>query len=160
MKVFRVLAAALLPLMVSFAAAQAQSSDVSVTHVWSRATPGGAKTGAAFFEMTAKGAAGDKLIAAKSDAAERVELHNHIHEDGVMKMRRVDAIDVPAGEMVTLKPGGFHLMLMGLKHPLKAGDELELTLVFEKAGEVGVKASVEPIGAKAPAGHHGGGHKH
>lgn len=161
MVVIRVFAAAiLLPLMLSFAAAQGHSGDVLVSNAWSRATPGGVRTGVAYFEITDKGAAGDKLIGAKSDVAERVELHNHIHEDGVMKMRRVDAVEVPAGETVTLNPGGFHLMLMNLKRPLKAGDELKLTLVFEKAGEIEVTASVEPIGAKGPAGHIGGEHKH
>lgn len=159
--VIRVLAAALLlPFMLSFAAAQGQSGDVTVSNAWSRATPGGAPNGAAFFEITAKGAAGDKLVAAKSDVADRVELHNHIHEGGVMKMRQVDAIPVPAGGTVKLEPGGFHVMLLGLKRPLKAGDELKLTLVFEKAGEMGITASVKPIGAKGPDGHNGGGHKH
>ncbi|MCL4766538.1 MAG: copper chaperone PCu(A)C [Hyphomicrobiaceae bacterium] len=151
-----VAAAILLPVLFSFAAAQSGSGGVSVSQAWSRATPGGARNGAAYFQVTAKGAGGDKLVAARSDAADRVELHTHLHEGGVMRMRQVEAIELPAGKTVTLEPGGFHLMLLNLKRPLKAGEDLELTLVFEKAGEVAVKATVEPIGAKGPAGGHMG----
>lgn len=141
--------AALLPLLSSFAVAQ--ESNVAVLDAWARETPGGAKTGAAFLQVTAK-TDSDKLIDARSSVAEHVELHNHVHENGVMRMRRVDAIEVPAGKTVTLEPGGYHLMLMNLKQPLKAGDTIDLTLVFEKAGQVEVTASVQPIGAKGPGG--------
>lgn len=178
MRKFTILAAAvLLPLLSSFAAAE--EANVTVSQAWARSTPGGARNGAAFLQVTAKGSP-DKLVGAKSDVAEQVELHNHIHEDGVMRMRRVDAIDVPAGQSVTLEPGGYHLMLMNLKRPLKVGESLDLTLIFEKAGEVAVTANIEPLGAKGPgsakAGHgnshhghgdehhghggHGDGHKH
>ena len=80
------------------------------------------------------------------------ELHNHIMENGIARMRRVDAIDVPAGNSVTLKPGGYHLMLTDLKAPLKEGDLVKLTLVFEKAGEIEVEATVGPLGAMGPHG--------
>lgn len=157
----RFLAAALiLGLMVPFAAAQGQSNGISVSQAWSRATPGGVRNGTAYLQISSKGPEGDKLVGAKSDIAGQVELHNHIHEGGMMKMRRVDAIDVPAGETVKLEPGGFHVMLMDLKRPLKAGESFDLTLVFEKAGDIPVKATVEPIGAKGPGGQHGGMHKH
>ena len=164
-------AAVLMPLLSSYALAQAHSGDIVVSEAWSRATPGGARNGAAFMQITSK-STGDKLLKAKSDVAERVELHTHIHEQGVMRMRRVDAIEVPAGKTVMLQPGGYHVMLMDLKRPLDAGDKVDLTLVFEKAGEVAVTATVEPIGAKGPgsaagmshgAGHgqsHGSGQKH
>jgi len=149
--------AALLPLMSSYALAQ--ENNVTVSEAWARATPGGAKTGAAFLKVTAK-ADSDKLIDARSSVAEHVELHDHIHENGVMHMRRVDAIEVPAGKTVTLQPGGYHLMLMNLKQPLKAGETIDLTLVFEKAGEVAVTANVQPIGAKGPGSESGHGHSH
>ena len=163
MALIRILAAALLGSMVTLsfaAAAQAQTGDVSVSQAWSRATPGGSRTGAAYLQIQAPAGGGDKLVAAKSEIAGRIELHNHIHENGVKKMRRVDAIEVPAGELVALKPGGLHLMLFDLKQPLKAGEKLPLTLVFEKAGEVNVTATVEPIGAKGASGHDSGAHKH
>lgn len=154
------LAALLLAGLAVSAAAEAQPNGVEITGAWSRATPGGVRTGVAYFQITSRGSAGDKLVAARSDAADRVELHDHIHEGGVMKMRRVEAIEVPAGETVKLEPGGLHMMLLDLKHPLKAGENLDLTLVFEKAGEVHVAAKVEPIGATGPGNQHGGAHKH
>lgn len=158
MTVSRILiAAVLLPLMSSLAFAQSSSDGIAVSEAWLRATPGGARTGAGFLTISAT-SHGDRLVAAKSDVAERVELHNHVHEDGVMKMRRVDAIEIPAGETVTLAPGGYHLMLFNLKQPLKAGEKVHLTLDFEKAGEVPVTANVEPIGAKGPGNSAGGGH--
>lgn len=165
MRLIAVLAAALLlPLLSMDVFAQADSKGITVTQPWSRATPGGVRTGGAYLQITASDEAGDRLVDARSGAAERVELHTHIHEDGVMKMRRVEAIDVPAGKTVSLAPGGYHLMLMNLEQPLREGDTLDLTLVFEKAGEIEVTATVEPIGAKGPggaaatghnAGHHG-----
>lgn len=159
MRLIAVLAAALmLPLLPLNS--QAESGGITVSQAWSRATPGGVRTGGAFLQITASAAAGDRLVDAKSGAAERVELHTHIHEGGVMKMRRVEAIDVPAGETVTLAPGGYHLMLMNLQQPLREGDTLDLTLVFEKAGEIEVTATVEPIGAKGPGGAAGSGHGH
>lgn len=153
-------AALLLPLLTLDAGAQAGSNGVAVSQAWARATPGGVRTGGAYLQITASSAAGDRLVDARSDAAERVELHTHVHENGVMKMRRVEAIEVPAGETVMLAPGGYHLMLMNLKQPLREGDTLDLTLVFEKAGDVEVTATVEPIGAKGPGGAAATGHGH
>jgi periplasmic copper chaperone A len=125
---------------------------VTVAHPWARATPGAANVGGAYLEMKSAAGRGDRLVGARSPAAGAVELHNHIMEGGIARMRRVDAIAVPGGKSVVLKPGGYHLMLMGLKAPLKEGDLLKLTLVFEKAGEIEVEASVEPIGATGPHG--------
>jgi copper(I)-binding protein len=154
----------LLPLASLAAAQQPKADSVAVSEAWARATPGGVRNGAAFLQITASGA-GDRLMDVRSGAAGRVELHSHIHEAGVMKMRRVEAIDVPAGKPVVFKPGGLHIMLMDLKQPLKAGEQVDLTLVFEKAGEIEVRASVEPIGAAGPASKagpagHAGSHKH
>lgn len=170
MRVMTVLAAALLlPLLSMSAVAQENSSGITVSQAWSRATPGGMRTGAAYLQITASDTEGDRLVDARSESAERVEIHNHIHENGVMRMRRVESIELPAGQTVILAPGGFHLMLMGLKQPLRVGDKLDLTLVFEKAGAVEVAATVEPIGAKGPgmaagdghgSGHGKGEHKH
>jgi copper(I)-binding protein len=128
------------------------SKGVTVAHPWARATPGGAKVGGAYLEIKAAAGTGDRLVAVKSPAAGAAELHSHIMENGVARMRRVDAIAVPAGKSVTLRPGGYHLMLTDLKAPLKEGDLLKLTLVFEKAGEIEVEATVEPLGAMGPHG--------
>lgn len=149
------LAAALVALMASCLPAtahEATKGGVTVLHPWARATPGGAKVGAAYLEIKTDAKTADKLIAAKSPVSNRVEIHTHIHEGDVMKMRKVDAIPVAAGKSHVLKPGGDHVMLMDLKAPLKEGDLVKLTLVFEKAGEIEVEATVEPIGAKGPHG--------
>ena len=82
-------------------------------------------------------------MAATTAVAKSVELHTMSMEGDVMKMRQLDAIELPKGAMVELKPGGLHLMLMGLKAPLKAGDTFPMTLRFEKAGEVVVTVKVE-----------------
>ena len=128
------------------------SKGVTVAHPWARATPGGAKVGGAYLQIKAAAGRSDRLVAVRSPAAGAAELHNHIMENGIARMRRVDAIAVPAGKSVTLKPGGYHLMLTDLKAPLKEGDLLKLTLVFEKAGEIEVEATVEPLGAMGPHG--------
>jgi copper(I)-binding protein len=151
---YGILLIALLLIAVGYATAHEYTSKtVTVAYPWARATPGGAKVGGAYLEIrAAAGGRGDRLIAAKSPVAGSAELHNHIMENGVARMRRVDAIAVPAGKSVILKPGGYHLMLTDLKAPLKEGDRLKLTLVFEKAGEIEVEATVEPIGATGPRG--------
>jgi len=128
------------------------AGGVTVTHPWARATPGGAKVGAAYLEMKAAKGKGDRLTAVRSPVAGAAELHSHTMEGGIARMRRVDAIAVPGGKSVVLKPGGYHVMLVDLKAPLKEGDLLKFTLVFEKAGEIEVEATVEPIGAMGPHG--------
>ena len=128
------------------------AKGVTVAHPWVRATPGGAKVGGAFLEMKAAKGHSDRLVSASSPVAGSVEIHNHIMEGGVVRMRRVDGIALGAGKSVVLAPGGYHVMLMDLKQPLKEGDLLRLTLVFEKAGPIEVEATVEPIGAKGPHG--------
>jgi periplasmic copper chaperone A len=140
------------------------SNGITVAHPWARATPGGVKIGGAYFEMKAAAGRGDRLIAVRSAVAGNAELHSHIMEGGVARMRRVDAIAIGAGKSVVLAPGGYHVMLMDLKQPLKEDDLLKLTLVFEKAGEIEIEATVEPVGAMGPHGFDhqpgAGGHKH
>lgn len=128
---------------------------LKIDHPWARATVGA--VGGAFLSVENAGAAGDRLLRAASPVAATVELHTHMMENNVMRMREVDGIDVPAGGKAELKPGGFHIMLMGLKHPLKEGEKFPLTLTFEKAGSIDVEVTVDKPGAQG-AGH--GGHKH
>jgi len=152
----------LLALAFPAVAQEYSSKGVSVIQPWARATPGGAKVGGAYLELKAAPGKGDRLIAAKSAAAGSVEIHTHVMEGGVARMRRVDAIEVAGGKSAMLQPGGYHIMLIDLKQPLKQGDRLKLTLVFETAGEIEVDATVEPIGAMGPGGKKSGGshHKH
>jgi copper(I)-binding protein len=135
-------------------AAQAAETKPVAENGWARATAVGQSVGGGFVTLRNPGDTPDKLVSASSDVAEKVELHTHLNENGVMKMRAVPGIEVPAKGAVTLAPGGLHLMLMGLKAPLVEGQHVPLTLVFEKAGPVSTQLMVAGAGAKdAPSGH-------
>jgi len=141
--------------------APAKPTGLKVVAAWARATPGGAKIGAAYLEIQGAPDGDDKLLGASSPVAGAVELHDHIKDGGIMRMRRVEVIPVPAGKKVTLKPGGLHLMLVELKAPLVEGDAFDLTLTFEKAGTIKVSAPVQKIGAmKGPEAGSGPGMDH
>lgn len=124
--------------------------DIVVTAPWARATPGHAKIGGAYLTLTTRGATRDTFIAAASPVARSVELHGHTMDHGVMRMRRVDGVNVKPGEAVTLRPGGLHLMLMGLRAPLAKGQTFPLTLTFKTAGTVTVEVAVHGVGAQMP----------
>jgi periplasmic copper chaperone A len=127
-----------------------EAGAVTVAHPWARATPGGATVGAVYVEISAKDA--DTLVAASSPLAGKVEIHTHTMDGGVMKMRKLEKLPISGGQSVVLKPSGDHIMLFDLKSALKEGDLLPITLVFEKAGEVQIEATVEPVGANGPHG--------
>lgn len=118
-----------------------------INHPWTRATPPGAKNGAAYFRINNSGEADELLAASGPELAQRVELHVHLHENGAMMMRQVPKVDVPAKGEVTFKPMGYHVMLIGLKKPLQAGEKWPLTLKFRKAGDVRVDVMVEALDA-------------
>ena len=128
-------------------AGDAKVGDITVEAPWARASAGKAKAGVAFMTLNNAGATDDKLIKASADVSKKAELHTHIREGDIMRMRRVEAIDVPAGGVATLEPGGDHVMLMGLREPLKEGETFPLTLTFENAGEVTVEVMVMKVGA-------------
>ena len=118
------------------------SAMPTIVRAWARPGADGAQTAAYF---TVKGAAGqaDALLSASSPDAEAVELHEATTDaSGMMGMRPIDHLDIPAGEAIELKPGGFHLMVMGLTRELAVGGTLELDLVFERAGKVVVQAEI------------------
>jgi len=125
-------------------------ATVTVSAPWTRATPGAAGNAAVYCELANAGAAADRLIGAETDAAARAELHGHTVQDGVMRMNKVDAIAVPAGGRAALAPGGFHLMLIGLKAPLEEGDAVAVTLRFETAGAIAIMVPVLGVGALGP----------
>jgi periplasmic copper chaperone A len=130
------------------------ASDIMVMDAMARAsiTPV-AKTGAVYFTVMNHGAADDKLLSVTTPVANSAEVHETTMDGDVMKMRAVEGgLPVAAGTMVELKPGGFHLMLMGLRSPLVKGESLELELTFEKAGVVKVAA---PVGEVAAGHEHG-----
>lgn len=128
-------------------AAAAQAADVEIKAAWSRATVPAQKTGSAFMELkSAKGAA---LVGASSPIAGTVELHEMKMDGDVMKMREIPRLPLPAGKSVSLKPGGYHLMLMGLKSQLKPGDRVPLRLEIEQGGKrEAVDVSAEVRGLK------------
>ena len=133
------------------AAAHAQTAGIQIEHPWARAS--GGQTGVVYLTIKNAGAADDRLVAAASPVAAKSELHITINDNGVMKMRPLSAIDVKAGSEIVLKPTGMHLMLMGLKQPLKEGQSFPLTLTFEKAGKVDTVVIIEKAGSA-------GGHEH
>ena len=153
-------AAALLALT---AHAWAQAPAVEVQDAWVRATVAQQKSTGAFMRLTAKD--DSRVVAAQSPVAGVVEVHEMAMEKDVMRMRAVPALALPAGQTVELKPGGYHVMLMDLKAPVKAGEVVPLTLTLESTGgqrsTLEVKAEVRALGTSAamPAGH-GAMHKH
>ncbi len=130
-------------------AVSAQTGQLEVDNAWARATPGKSATGAAY--VTIKSPTADKLVAASTPVAKEAQLHTMEMSGMVMKMRPIASIDIPAGQAVTLAPGGMHIMLMGLAKPLKTGQTFPLTLTFDKAGSRTVNVAVEKIGAMGPA---------
>jgi copper(I)-binding protein len=133
------------------AARAAPASSVQVTEAFTRAAPAGG-VGGVFLTIVNTGAA-DRLTGATSMEAAKAELHESTSDNGIMRMRPVDGLDIPAGSTVKLVPGGYHLMLMGLKQGLTAGGRLPITLVFRNAGKVDVEASIVKPGGGAPMVH-------
>jgi copper(I)-binding protein len=134
-------------------AAAAQTGQIEVKDAWARATPGKAENGAAY--LTIETPMPDKIVAVSSPAAKKTSLHTMTMDGGVMKMRPLDGLEVPANQPVTLKPGSVHIMLQGLNEPLQVGKSFPLTLTFEKAGQRQVEVAVEKPGAMGPEGHAG-----
>jgi len=140
--------------------------ELHIDHPWARATAPQQQNGAAYFTVSNHGNTADRLVAAASPVAATVELHTHeVDSEGVMRMREVQAIEVPAGEAAALRPGGLHVMLIGLENRLVEGEQFPLTLVFAEAGEIEVEVQVEAVtfgvGGDAPMGHgHDHGHSH
>ncbi len=126
--------------------------SVEIDRVYARGTAAGQAMSSAYLSIRNAGAA-DRLLSATTPVAAAVELHSMSMDGNVMRMRQIDAVDLPTGQAVELKPGGLHLMLMGLKQTLATGSRFEMTLVFEKAGPVKVQVEVAAPGG-APA------HKH
>jgi copper(I)-binding protein len=137
----------------AFSSAQAHDynlGDIKIVHPWARASAGVANAGGAFFTIVNKGAS-DKLLKASADVSNTVELHTHIKDGEVMRMRQVQDIDVAGGTETKLAPGGLHVMLIGLKAPLKEGATFPMTLTFEKAGSVTVEVQVQGVADSKPS---------
>ena len=123
--------------------------SLAIDQPWTRATPGGAKVGGGYLTIKNTGHETDRLVAGAADFAGKVEIHEMAMKDGVMRMRRLSAgLEIPPGETVELKPGGYHVMFMQLKAPLVEGNPVTATLTFEKAGSIALEFAVEPVGAR------------
>ena len=135
----------------TFAIAQpADRHGIELEHGWARATPGLAHTGAAYLNIVNKGDSPDRLIGMSSPVAEKAEAHESKMENGVMTMRPLGPLTIDPGKAIEFKPSADHIMLMGLKHPLKQGESFPLTLTFEKSGEIQIIVRVARVGASAP----------
>ncbi len=135
------------------------SGSLTIQHPWSRPTIGNAPNSAAYLKITNSGGTPDTLMGVKSDVAKRVELHTVKMDGGVMRMRAVkEGVAVLANASVELKPGGTHIMLMGLSRKLTPGQMFDLTLQFKHQGAVPIQVKVEKVGGSEKAGHMQGGH--
>lgn len=124
---------------------------LEIGHPWARATPSTAPAGGGFLTITNKGTAPDRLVAVRSTVAEQSQIHEMKMEGNIMRMRELDhGLAIPAGATVTLAPSGYHVMLIGLKTPLKQGSRVPVTLVFEKAGSIDIELDVQAMGSSAP----------
>jgi copper(I)-binding protein len=143
------LLAGLLAVTVDVAAARDYKvGAIQIADPWSRATPKGAEVAAGYMKITNTGAAADRLVGGSADVG-TFEVHEMAMENHVMKMRPANGLGIKPGETVELKPGGLHVMFVGLKKPLAVGDRITATLEFERAGKVQVEYEVRPIGAGA-----------
>jgi copper(I)-binding protein len=136
---------------------------VRVLDAWARATPSVAKEGAVYLAVVNTGDSADRLIGAETPVAESVELHASVRQGKGVTMRKLGAVEVPSGHSEIFRPGGTHLMLLGLRKQLKEGDSFRLTLRFERAGTVEVSVRVVGLGTKeadSRHSHNGGTHKH
>ncbi|MTI42699.1 hypothetical protein JM93_02910 [Roseibium hamelinense] len=141
--------AALLAAATTASADQIKHGDLIIENTWTRATPPRAKAGGGFITITNNGSKEDRLVAATSPVSPRVELHEMAVNDGVMQMRELaDGITIPAGETISLEPGGLHIMFMGIGEGFKQGSQVPVTLSFEHGGDIEVNLSVAKIGAK------------
>jgi hypothetical protein len=118
------------------------SKGITISEAWVRASPMVERAGAAYMTINNGAATDDRLLSVTSDAADMIELHQTQENNGVMEMSPVESIPIPANGQTELKPSSWHMMLMGLKRELKAGEKVTLTLKFEKAGEVVISAEV------------------
>jgi copper(I)-binding protein len=133
--------------------ADVTAGSLVISEPWSRATPPGARVGGGYLTIRNTGSEPDTLVSVASPASEKTELHMMKTEDGVMTMRSVEGgVEIPAGGVLTLEPGGYHVMFIRPKAPFKQGESVPLTLTFAKAGSVDVALTVSPIGAPGPAG--------
>lgn len=132
---------------------------LKIDHPWARPAVSGAVTGAGYLILTNTGKTADRLTGGTTPVASTLEIHEMSMTDGVMRMRPLaNGLSIAPGQVVELKPGSYHIMLIGLKRPLNLGDKVPVTLRFEKAGSLKLDLVVQaPSGSSMPM---GGAHRH
>ena len=161
-----VLSAITLAIALNFAASAAtaheyKAGSIEIKHPWSRATPKGATVAGGYMKLINTGTTADRLVGGSTEVAGKFEIHQMSMDNGVMKMRPVSGgVEIKPGETVEFKPGGYHLMFVGITQPVVQGKRVKGTLEFEKAGKVDVEYAIEPIGGtpKGEDAGHGGMH--
>lgn len=144
-------------LFIALTAAPASAHEYKVGqlvigHPWSRETPGGAKIGGGYLTVTNNGSDTERLLGGSIEVADHIEIHEMKMDGAVMQMRPLpDGVEIKPGETIKLEPGGYHMMFMDLKQPLKKGDMIKAALQFQKAGKVEVEFKVESLGAASPS---------
>ncbi len=157
------LVAALFVVTLPALAHEVKAGNLTIVHPFARASAGAGRTGAAFMEVHNHGETAERLIAVSvsSTIAGRAEIHTHVMENDVAKMRKIEGgIEIPAGGRVALQPGGLHVMFMKLAKPFAEGDDFTMTLTFENAGEMDVTVPVLAVDAGTGSGMDHGKHDH
>ena len=122
--------------------------SIRIEDAWARESPPLVTTGAAYLKIVNVSDQADRVLEVSGDVAKTIEIHTHLMENGITKMRPVEALEIAAAEATTLEPGGLHVMLIGLKAPLKKGETFPLTFKLEHAGEVSIEVTVRGIGVE------------
>lgn len=135
-------AAALITVGAVAALARAAEPEIGLSDAWARPTLGAGRTTAAYVTITNSGSNADRLTAVDAPGAGSVEIHTAGMENGVMRMRRLEGLDIPAGETVAMAPGGYHIMIIDVEEPVQVGATVPLTLTFETSGNVTIDATV------------------
>lgn len=129
------------------------AGSLTISQPWTRATPKGAPVAGGYLRIANGGTSADRLIGTSFDIASKGEVHEMSMDNGVMRMRELPkGLEIPAGGTVELKPGGYHLMFVGLKEQVNPGQKIKGTLVFEKAGSVEVEFAAATMNATSPPG--------
>jgi periplasmic copper chaperone A len=132
-------------------AGEVTAGNLAIMQAWSRATPGGAQVAGGYLTIENKGSQPDRLLSASTNAAQKIEIHEMALDNGIMTMRPIDGgLFIEAGKTVKFEPGGRHLMLIGLAAPLAEGEQVSVSLAFERAGQVSVHFAVQGVGGRAP----------
>ena len=124
-----------------------KSQGIEVVDAWAKASLAGTTNGAAFVTLSNQSGEVDRIVAAETPVAAKAELHTHLMDDGVMKMRPLAAVELEPGETAAMAPGGLHVMLLGMTEPLKEGMSFPLTLILERSGPIHVDAMVKAANA-------------